>query len=86
MKREKRNIYIIDIIELIISLTGIIAFTVMFALVNTIQRIMFAIAALYFAFNTYEILKEALEIRKSEKIIKYSKKEITGKEKRKLSY
>lgn len=86
MKKEKKKIYVIDIVEMIISIIGVITFSTMFMVINTKQKIMFFIATLYFACNTFDMIREIIEIRKSEKISKYSKKEISGKEKRKLSY
>lgn len=86
MKKEKKKLYVIDIVEMIISIIGVITFSTMFMVINTKQKIMFFIATLYFACNTFDMIREIIEIRKSEKISKYSKKEISGKEKRKLSY
>lgn len=88
MKNEKKALYIIDIIELIISIIGIFTFSAMFIVVNTTQRILFFFAAIYFAFNSYTNFKELVEISKERKrkVIKYAMKELNAKEKRKLSF
>lgn len=86
MEKEKKMILSVDMCELIISIIGLVTFIAMFIIVDTMQRILFFIAALYFAFNIIDMFKEISEIRKTKKIIRYSKKEIRRKEKRKLSY
>lgn len=86
MEYEKKVAFIIDIIELVISIIGILTFIAMFIVVDTNQRILFFLASLYFAFNSYELFKELYTIKRKRKVIKYAKKEIKAKEKRKLSF
>lgn len=86
MEKEKKMILSVDKCELIVSILGLLTFITMFIIVNTSQRVLFFIASVYFAFNIYDMLKEIREIKQTKKIIRYSKKEIRRKEKRKLSY
>ncbi len=86
MEKENRNFYVINVVELIISIIGLITFTSMFILVDTLQRIIFLLAAIYFGFNICDTYKEMHEEKIKNKVKKYSMKRIDARSKRKLSY
>ena len=72
----KRNIYLLDFIELFISIIGFIVFFVLFIVVNEQQRFLFLIASLYLVYNSYGKVNELKLFNRKTRIVKYSAKKI----------
>ena len=71
-----RNIYLLDFIELFISIIGFIVFFVLFIVVNEQQRFLFLIASLYLVYNSYGKVNELKLFNRKTRIVKYSAKKI----------
>ena len=72
----KRNIYLLDFIELFISIIGFIVFFVLFIAVNEQQRFLFLVASLYLVYNTYSRVNELKLFNRKTRIVKYNAKKI----------
>lgn len=71
---------------LFIYILGIISYGIFFICTKTSQRYLFLIIVGYFEFNAIELIGYIKETKRKEKVKKYSKKSIVGKNLEKLSY
>lgn len=71
-----RNVYLLDFIELFISIIGFIVFFALFFIINEQQRFLFLFASLYLIYNAYCKVNELKLFNRKTRIVKYSAKKI----------
>ena len=85
-KKEKRLLQILNIVEVILSLSLIIIFTIIFRLDLSNTRYLFLIGDIYAIYSLYNTIQNMeIKNKKRQRVIKNSKSKIEAKYLKKLS-
>ena len=85
-EKQKKILVGLDILELILSIIGFITCCMVFALTRIAERYFFYMIAIYLGINIVNSIKKIDKEKSKVRVVKYSKKLITAKNIKKVSY